>query len=184
MKKIMSLLAILAVTGLYAQESAIKDKKEETVTTKLIVNDGKTVEKVTVKEETTTEKGKVRLEDKDDHYENQKTQYVSAESKKTIRINNNMTAYAKLASPQRYACENKQYSFTQDEGGFFISHYENNKKKDVAYLMTTSAKDHFLVSGEEFDSGIGYFDENGNLTIEYPDDATGKMIAKTYTLIQ
>ncbi len=185
MKKTMSLLAMLLfIGGIYAQESAIKDKKEETVTTKLVVNNGKTVEKITVKKETTTQKGKVQLEDSEDHYENQKTSYVASESKKTVRINNNIAAYEKLAKTQYYICENKRYSFTQDEGGFFISYYQNNKYHDVAYLRATSAKDHFLVSGEEFDSGIGYFDEHGNLTIEYPSDATGKMITKTYTIVK
>lgn len=183
MKKTMSLAGLLLfVTGIYAQETPVKDKKEETVTTKIVVNNGKTIEKITVKEETTTEKRQVRLKDKDDHYENQNVEYVPTESKKTVRINNNIK-YANMVKRSFYMYNGKKYSFTPDKTGFFISLQQGNQQTRIAKIRKTSAKDHFLVTGNNF-SGIGYFDTKGNFIIERPDRSGDNMIVQKYTLVQ
>lgn len=184
MKKSISLgVALLFIAGIYAQETPIRDKKEETVTTKLIVNDGKNVEEITVKEETTTEKRDVKLTEKEGHSENLNAEYIPTESKRQVKVNDDVAAVYKNGQRGYYIYNNRKYLFTPDKTGFYISYENGRKQTRHAKIRKTNRPEYFLVTGSGF-TGIGYYDDNRNFIIEHLDKTGNNTIIQKYTPLQ
>jgi hypothetical protein len=179
MKKSVIMLLMATVTGiLYAQDPAVKDKVEEAVVTKVIVNDGKNVESTVVKEEVTTKENKVRISDQEGETINQNIEYIPSEGKTTVKVN----PLASLIKTTHYLNKNKHYTFTPDKNGFYISLYDplNKKQKRTAKSAKTSLNDYFIITGEGGRNGIGYFDNYGNFIIEYYDKPSDKTLVERY----
>ena len=171
---------VVAATSLQAQEnSAVKDKIEEAVVTKVIVNDGKNVESKVVKEEITTKENKVQLSDQAGETINQNIEYVPSEGKKTIRVNKDPSV--NLLKTQYYLYQNKRYLFTPDKNGFHISlsDAEGRRQKKTGKTLTISAPNYYLMVSEGR-TGVGHFDQYGNFVVEFYDKISDKIVTERY----
>ena len=165
MKKILTVIALAAITTGFAQEN--NNEKKETVTTKTAVKSDKGTE-VSTKAVTKTEKQVVSLSDKD---ANQTNQTVVNEP---IKINTEVD----------YGYEGNRFKFInqKDENGYRMMTVKDNATNEEYAIIKPTSKNGYYILSQEGKSSFGYLNENGDFVVEKYDADKDAVISTIYKI--
>lgn len=181
MKNLIVLIAIIFSGNLFAQETPKEVKQETEVKTVKIKDADKTTEKKV--KVVTRETASVELDKKDQNKTNQDRVEATKKIEKRVFVDNdNDDNYDMLTQETYYVLGDEKYMFTPNKKGFDIA-FDKNKDNDhlikVGKAWATSTNGYYILNGE-MQSGIGYFDSNGNFAVEYYNKDTDQVEVKTY----
>ncbi|WP_100611585.1 hypothetical protein [Confluentibacter lentus] len=180
MKHVIYICLLLFAGTVFAQQKPKEVKEEVEVKTVKVKDNEKTTEnKVKV---VTRETSDVELDEKDKNKTNQdRVPGTTKVEKKTYVDNDASDKYSILTSETYYKMDDGNYVFSPSEQGFQISHSkgDNQPQNIIGKSWPTSLKGYFIVDGAS-QSGIGYFDQNGNFVTEYYNKSTKQVEVKTY----
>ncbi|NND52306.1 MAG: hypothetical protein HKN54_07860 [Flavobacteriaceae bacterium] len=165
MKNIFITTAFLIFTAGFAQNNPV-DKMEETeVKTKMVEKDGEMIEtkvKVITKKEQEIMINPAQKDMRDPD------QYIPpTKVTKTIMVDNdNDPFYDNKTKLRYYSFNDVKYAFKADETGFKLVTQDGDNEIIFGNAVRSSLNNYYIVSLDDF-SGIGYFDDNGNLVVEY-----------------
>ena len=176
MKNLIMALLLLIYGSAFAQE---KPKEIKQVTTEKTVkvkdNEGTKEAKMKV---VTRETADVALDEEDKHKINQDRVNVPKKVEKMVMVNDGGEAYNLLSKETYFVMEDDNYMFVPTQKGFHISS-NNNESADIGKAWSTSVDGYYILNGGQ-KNGIGYFDDDGNFTIEYYDKKADAVIVETY----
>ncbi|MDW5288432.1 hypothetical protein [Formosa sp. PL04] len=179
MKTIYLVFAMLFIYSANAQTDPKKDVLDETktITTKEYTGDGIKESKVEIN--TRTEQS-VKLAEGDENEVNQNRVYSPVEVTETVKVTENSPFTANKNS-MIYEVDGKTCEFKMQENGFLILDSTNSEPTKVEQSDADSTQ---FVMNDNGQTGIGYFDENGNFIVQQFDRKSNKIISKTYTLVK
>ncbi|WP_378186341.1 hypothetical protein ACE939_14590 [Aquimarina sp. W85] len=175
-------LLILFVFSIHvnAQENPKNVKVEETTKTVKVKDNKGTVEnkvKTTVKEES-----EVKMDPADKEKVNQQRIETPSTVTETSSIDNDMdNAYDVITKKTYYRHNNLDYTFSPKEKGFDVA--TKKESKNVGKAIRSSQPNYYFFDSNN-DRGFGYFDKDGNFTVEYYDSSTKEMKMEKYSIIK
>tara|TARA_R110002049_G_scaffold87533_2_gene221922 strand:- start:14595 stop:15149 length:555 start_codon:yes stop_codon:yes gene_type:complete len=182
MKKIILSIGVLLLSvGVTAQQKQ-KEVKQETEVKTVRVNDGEKISEKKVKV-ITREEADVELDAMDENKVNQKRIPSTPKVEKTVMVDNDSDYdYDTLSKVSYYKSGDSDYMFSPIAYGFDISKGNTaSEYEKIGTAWVSHSKGHYIINGDMHD-GIGYFDDQGNLVIEYYSDDSNKIEAKTYII--
>ena len=181
MKNLIYLSVMLLCSGIMAQERP-KEIKQETVVKTVKVNDGETISEKKFKV-VTREEADVELDENDAEKVNQNRVMSNVKVKKTVSIDNDTDDdYETQSSVMYYKLGEDNYKFEPNKNCFEIVYSNNTSDNErMGSAWNSNSKGHYIINGKS-GNGIGYFDNDGNLVVEYYDKTTNKVETKTYTI--
>jgi len=185
MKKILLMLAMIVFGTTIAQEKKPTEVKEETEihTVKVKTDKGTTEKKTKV---VTKESASVELDKKDKNKVNQDQVESTKKVEKAVFVDNdndNEDDYKFLTKETYYVSGDENYVFTPNNRGFDITFNKNNDHLIKIGKAWNSSTDGYYILNGQMHNGIGYFDSNGNFTVEYYNKDTDQIETKTYKLV-
>jgi len=173
MKHVIYICLFLFAGTVFSQEQPKEVKEEVEVKTVKVKDNEKTTEnKVKV---VTRETSDVELDENDKNQVNQDRLPATTKVEKMTYVNNNV-----LTSETSFKTNDGNYMFSPNETGFEMSQStENNQSINVGKSIASSIKGYYIVDGGS-QSGIGYFDQDGNFVTEYYNKDTKQVEVKTY----
>ncbi|MFB9057705.1 hypothetical protein ACFFU9_13235 [Mariniflexile ostreae] len=183
MRNLVGIAIFLLSVGVVAQQKP-KEVKQETETKIIKINDGeKIIEKkvkVIIREE-----ADILLNPDDENKTNQERLSSEAKVEKTVLVDHDDDYdYDSLTQVVYYKIGNDNYMFTPNKTGFdMASENDNNSFTKFGTAWFSSSKDHYIVNDKEH-TGIGFFDTQGNLVVEYYNTDSQQIETKTYTIKQ
>ncbi|ALJ04198.1 hypothetical protein APS56_03120 [Pseudalgibacter alginicilyticus] len=158
-----------------------KEIKEEIEVKTIKVNNGEKITENKVRV-ITREEADIELDENDAQKVNQNRIKANVKVNKTISVDNDSdNNYDTQSTALYYKIGNNQYQFVPNENGFDIG--INNNPSDFKKLESawhSSSKGHYIINGE-FYNGLGYFDDENNLIVDYYNENTNKVETKTYS---
>lgn len=176
MKRIIYVLSLLMVTGVYAQEKKPIDKTKQTETkTVKVKKDGKTIENK-VKVTTTKEQAVVTKPKKNSEIDNNRV-YPEVKVTKTISVDNdNDPFYDSKDKIVYYTNTDGKFAFSQDDKGFNIM---DANKKSMGYAAKSAKNAYYILNTDNY-SGVGYFNDQGDFVVEYYNAELGMLVEKEF----
>lgn len=169
----------LLICSVATAQTEPKDVKEETKTVTTKVDNGNEVVKEKV-EYSTKEVQDVRLSESDKNKVNQDRVDAPVQVTETVKITSN-SPFTESKQQINYTLDGKKSVFTMINDGFVISDPSNSEKT----MKAKQSKDnHQFVIEKDGETGIGYFDDNGNFIVQQFDEKTNKLESKTYKLMK
>lgn len=165
MKYLLNIAVLLLFTGMYAQENPVDKMQETKVKTMMVEKDGEMIEtkvKVITKKEQEVMTNPAQKAQRDaDRY------LPPTKVSKTILVDNdNDPFYDNKTELKYYSFNNVKYAFKADETGFKVSKIDGEKEIKYGTAIRSSMNNYYIVTLDDF-TGVGYFDENGSMIIEY-----------------
>ena len=179
MRKLLIMFALIITGNAFAQEKP-KEVKEETEIKTVKIKDDKQIKEKKLKV-VTRETESVELDEKDKYKVNQDRVKAPKKVEKMVFVDNDDdSTYDLLTKETYYIIGDEKYLFTPNNKGFDIAfNRDEDKFVKVDKVWATSTDGYYLLNGQ-MHSGIGYFDKDGNFTVEYYDKDTDKIEVKTY----
>ena len=179
MKKLAILFALVISASAFAQEKP-KEVKEETEIKTVKIKEGNDTKEHKLKV-VTRETANVELDARDRKKVNQdRVEAPKKVEKKVFVDNDDDNSYDLLSKETYYIIGDEKYRFTPNNNGFDIAFNRDAEKfVKVGKVWATSNDGYYLLNGQ-LHNGIGYFDKDGNFTIEYYNKETDKIEVKTY----
>lgn len=180
-KVILSILALVVSFNVIAQEKP-KEVKEETEVKTVKINDGEKISEKKVKV-VTREEAHVELDEKDAQKVNQSRVDSNVKVKKTVSVDNDSdNNYDTLSTVTYCKLGDNNYRLTPNEIGFDIAfNHDASTFEKVGTAVSSGSKGHYIVNGKSY-NGIGYFDNDGNLIVEYYNSNKNMVETKTYII--
>lgn len=178
MKNIFITTALLIFTAGLAQNNPV-DKMEETkVKTMMVEKDGEMIEtkvKVITKKEQEVMTNPAQKDQRDaDRY------LPATKVTKTIMIDNdNDPFYDNKTQLKYYSFNDVKYAFKADETGFKLITQDGDNEVVFGNAVRSSMNNYYIVTLDDF-AGIGYFDDNGNLVVEYFDRELNVLVTERF----
>lgn len=177
MKNLILAFALLVYAGAIAQEKP-KEVKEETTERIIKVKDNEGTKEKKVKV-ITRETSEVALDENDKNKVNQdRVETPKKVERKVLVSTNEGSDYALLSQETYFVMEDKNFVFIPTQRGFSISNIDN-KSVDVGKVWSTNTDGYYIFNGQ-MKNGIGYFNSDGNFTVEYYDKKSDAIIIETY----
>lgn len=182
MKSLIYISAFLLCTSAFSQTEKEEAKEEVEIETVKVNNGSEIIEKKV--KVITRETANVELAETDKNKVNQeRINSVSKVEKMVMVDNNGDNNYELLTKSTFYKLGDKQYLFKPHDRGFDIAF----SKEENKFVKTGSAYNtqngNYLVDHKNY-AGIGYFNENGDFTIEYFDKDKDEIVTKSYKMAQ
>ena len=179
MRNLILALALIISVSAFAQEKP-KEIKEETEVKTVKIKEGNETKERKLKV-VTRETANVELDEKDRKKVNQDRVEAPKKVEKKVYVDNDDdNSYDLLTKETYYIIGDDKYLFTPNNRGFDIAFNRNEDKfVKVGKVWATSNDGYYLLNGQ-LHNGIGYFDKDGNFTIEYYNKDTDKIEVKTY----
>lgn len=179
MKNLIFIFSFLMLTGAYAQEKKPIDKMEETTTTKTTINNnGEEVSENTVKV-TTKKEQLIKTKQLEGNTTNGYKVDTPIKVTKMIQIDRDSDPFYDIADKTVYYNLNgEKFTLTSNSNGFLMA-----TPSDISYgEAMKSASNHFYLMTIKGHPGVGYFDSNGNLIVEYYDKVNNVMMMESYEM--
>lgn len=176
MKNLLFMMVLLLSVGMMAQQKP-KEIKVETEVKTIKVNDGERVSEKRVKV-ITREENDVNLDANDEQKVNQGRMKTDTKVEKTVIVDND--GYETSAKATYYKLDGENYLLTPNISGFDIAS-DNAEHTIIGTAWASSSKGHYIVDVNML-QGMGYFDEDGNLVVEYHNKGTNQIESKIYTI--
>ena len=181
MKKLIYILALSLITGVYAQENNPVNVTEETEVKTIKVKKGdKVIEnKISIKTEQTQE---VKIDPKNEYDLNGDVIETPIKVTKTVKVDNdNDPYYDSKTKVTYYKFDSKDYTFIPDDKGFVVSIKEGDE--DVYFGKARYSKRHsnYIISTTNY-TGVGYFEKDGSFVIEYYDGKSDGIVTKEFKI--
>ena len=175
MKHLIYAFSLLMVTGAFAQDKPV-DKVEETkVKTMKVKKDGKIIEK---KVKVTTKKEQEVITDST--YEgtiDAPRVFPKVKVTKTVSIDSdNDPFYDTTDTIVYYKKDDSRFSFKSSDNGFMMSD-ENDEMYGSA---KRSSQSQYYILNFNNNSGLGYFNADGNFVVEYYNPKTNELIIEAF----
>ena len=179
MKSIYLVFALLFLNMVYAQTDPKKDVMIETKTITKQQHTAEGIKESTVEMNTRTEND-VKLAEGDKNKINQERVSVPVQVTETIMVTDN-TPFTSDKTSMTYKVDDRICEFKMNENGFVILDSDNSKPTKVEQSDADVTQ---FVLNDNGQTGIGYFDENGNFIVQQFDKKSNKIVSKIYTLIK
>ncbi|WP_418509920.1 hypothetical protein [Corallibacter sp.] len=182
MKTLLYITAFMFMISVHAQEKP-KNVSEETNIKTVKINDGKKITEKKVKL-TTREEQQVELAEEDKNKVNQTMVDSPSKVTKTLEVDNDGDAfYDSKFETAHYEFNDKVYNFKKNSEGFLVSTKSKSDMSPLGNIIKSSKENHYFFKTNDY-SGIGYFTDSGNFTIEYYDTNTNKLVKQDFILIK
>ncbi|MBT8266930.1 MAG: hypothetical protein KJO41_08095 [Bacteroidia bacterium] len=181
MKNIFISAALLIFTAGFAQENPVDSMEETKVKTMTVEKDGETIEtKVKV---VTKKEQEVMTNPAQDHLRDADRYLPPTKVTKTIMVDNdNDPFYDNKTKLKYYTFKNVKYAFRADETGFMVTNFDGDKEVIFGKAVRSSLNNYYIVTLDDF-AGVGYFDDNGNLIIEYYDSELDVLVSERFDAV-
>lgn len=175
----MLILFVFAIT-MQAQENPKSVKVEETTKTIKVKNNKGTTEnklKTIVKEES-----EVKMNPADKEKVNQeRVETPSTVTETNVIDNDTDDTYDFVTKKTYYRHNDLEYTFSPEEKGFQVATKADSK--NVGKAIQSSRPNYYFYDADN-DRGFGYFDKDGNFTVEYYDSSTNEIKMEKYSIIK
>ena len=180
MKNVFYIGLFLFAGTLFAQEKT-KNVSEETTVKTIKTNNGEKITENKVKV-TTREEQNIEFDKKDKNKRDKDVVNSPVKITKTLEIDNDSDSfYDSKVEVAFYEFGGKRYNFTKNETGFLVNN--DNATENYGKAIRASQKNHYLYkSGDK--TGIGYFNEKGNFTVEYYNNDTGVLEKEEFIMVK
>ncbi|TYP77198.1 hypothetical protein [Aquimarina intermedia] len=180
MRNVTMLILFVFAISMHAQENPKSVKVEETTkTVKVKDNKGTTENKVKtiVKEES-----EVKMNPADKEKVNQTRIETPATVTETNVVDNDQdNAYDFITKKTYYRHNNIDYTFSPEQKGFNVA--TKTDSKSVGKAIRSSRPNYYFYDSDR-DRGFGYFDKDGNFTVEYYDSSTNEIKMEKYSILK
>lgn len=177
MKKLIYMFTFLLVSGMYAQEKTPTDKMETTKTTTTTIDKNGEKQVVGKVKETTRKEQKIKTNQYGGETVNGYKVDTPIKVSKTIQIDKDWDPFYDMKNKiVYYNLNGEPMTFNSTDSGFSIASSQN----DSHGTARKSASSHLYLTNIQGHSGVGYFDNNGNLIVEYYDDKIDMMVTEIY----
>lgn len=178
MKKVIY-IAVLLICGTVVAQEKPSEVKEEVKLKTIKQNSGDKVTEKKIKM-VTRETSDVKLDADDVKKIDQSRTAATTKIEKKIMVAEDSNDFITLSKVTYYAVGDTNYMFTPKAYGFNLANSNaNNEYKTIANAWITKANGSYIIKGETQD-GVGYFDKNGNFTVEYYDEDYKSIKSTTY----
>ncbi|QDO94990.1 hypothetical protein FNB79_13760 [Formosa sediminum] len=179
MKSIYIALVILLGYSSTQAQTVTKDVLDETKTITTKTNNGKEIKENTIEINRRVEQD-VKLDEADKNKLNQNRANTEAQVQETIKITNNSPFTANKKS-MVYKLDDKTMEFKMNDDGFSILNHANS---DMTTVKQSEGDTSQFVMKDNGETGIGYFDEQGNFVVQKFDKKSNQIVSKTYQLVE
>ncbi|MCF1422002.1 hypothetical protein [Mangrovimonas futianensis] len=182
MKSIIYAACFLFSGVLLAQEKP-KNVSEETTVKTIKIDNGREVTEKKIKV-TTKEEQEIKLDEDDKNKVNQSIVASPKKVTKTVEVDSDHDVFydSKLQTAQ-YVCDGTMYDFDRCDTGFKVVAVKNDNDVNFGNAIQSSTKNHYFFRSDKY-SGIGYFNSQGNFTVEYFDENKNKLVKQEFVAVK
>lgn len=178
MKYLLNIAVLMLFAGTYAQDKPVDKMQETKVKTVMMEKDGKMVESkvkvVTTKEQTVMTNPEQADQRDADRF------LPPVKVSKTIMIDNDNDPFYEAETQLRYySLDGLKYQFRNSENGFEIAVINGDEEVLLGSAVRSQINSYYFITIENM-SGVGYFDEEGNLVVEYFNPESNSIIMKKF----